>query len=69
MTMFVKNIADHLRPGVKKHVVAEGRRPVGYGQTGAQTGDQTTDKQQRERRAGEDDRESMGPGEKRKDEG
>src|SRR6266850_4292572 len=61
MAVFVKNIADHFRPWVKEHVVAEGRRPVRYGKTRAFAGDQTADKEQWERRAGEDYGESMGP--------
>src|SRR5215207_6896921 len=43
MTVFVKDTADHPRPRVEKHVVAEGRRPIRHGQSGAQTCHQTTD--------------------------
>jgi len=42
--VFVKNIADHFGPGVKKHVVAEGRRPVRHSEASAFTGHETADK-------------------------
>src|SRR5262244_137334 len=61
MTVFVKNIADHFGPGVKKHVVAEGRRPVRHSEPGAFTGDETADKKQRKRCASENYGESMRP--------
>src|SRR5262245_7747998 len=61
MTVFVKNIAGHFGPGVKKHVVAESRRPVRYSEARAFTCDEATDKKQRKSGASENDGESMGP--------
>src|ERR1044072_3360301 len=61
MTVLVKNIAGHFRPGVKKHVVAEGRRPVRHSEARALTGDETADKKQRKGCASENYGESMRP--------
>src|SRR5262249_14268726 len=61
MTVFVKNIADHFGPGVKKHVVTEGRRPVRRGELSSFTGDATTEKKQRNGCTTKIYGESMGP--------
>src|SRR5205809_7331890 len=61
MAMFVENVADHFGPRVKKHVVPEGRRPVGDRKARPFAGDETADKTQRKRRAGQNDSETMGP--------
>src|SRR5262245_63187175 len=61
MTLFVKNIADHFGPGVKKHGVAEGRWPVWHSEPRAFTGNETADKKQRKGCASEDYGESMRP--------
>jgi hypothetical protein len=59
--MLVKNIADHFRPWVKKHVVPEGRRPIRHGESGAFAGHQTPNEQQRKSGPGKDDRHPMRP--------
>src|SRR5262245_24363324 len=61
MTVFVKNIADHFGPWVKKHVVAEGRGPIRHSEAGAFTGDETADEKQRKSCASEKYGESMRP--------
>src|SRR5215475_303857 len=61
MTVFVKNIADHFGPGVKKHVVAEGRRPVRHSEARAFTGDEAANKKQRQSCTSENYGESMRP--------
>src|SRR5215475_3112009 len=61
MTVFVKNIADHFGPGVKKHVVAEGRRPVRHSEARAFTCDEAANKKQRKSCASENYGESMRP--------
>jgi hypothetical protein len=44
--MFVKNSADHFRPGVKKHIVTESGRPIGNGKSYPQASDEAADKKQ-----------------------
>jgi hypothetical protein len=46
MAVFVKNIAHHFRPGIEKHIVAEGRRPIRYGQSRTFAGNQAADEEQ-----------------------
>ncbi len=43
MTMLVENIANHFRPRIKEHVVAETGRPIRHGQSRAFAGDEPAD--------------------------
>jgi hypothetical protein len=61
MAVFVKNIAYHFRPGIEKHIVAEGRRPIRYGQSRTFAGHQTADEEQWKCRADEQESESVRP--------
>ena len=61
MTVLVKNIADHFRPRIKKHVVAKSGRPIRHGKSRAFAGDEAADEKQGKRGAGENDGDSMRP--------
>src|SRR5512142_2277730 len=59
--MLVKNTADHFRPRIKKHVIPEGRGPIGNRKARPRARDQAADKQQRKRGPGENDRKPVRP--------
>ena len=50
MAMLVENAADHRRPGIEEHVVAEGRRPVGDGERRPRVRHQAPEEDEDERR-------------------